>query len=127
MSRKATELGSLPSARNQGRDSMRMTGQSWADRRATGGGEPLLPDIAAGGLSGRRRPIGDAASMSGAGQGRAAGFKRDRANDAGATPSLGGSSGMPPGHNPSPTKSDRRLFGSTKDSNSSRYGGAPIN
>ena len=125
MSRKATDLGSLPSGRNQvGRvDSMRMTGQSWADqKRAGGGGDGFLPDINSGGLSGRRRPP-VAESLSGAGQGRAAGFRRDRASDAGTNPTLG--SGMPSGYKASPAKSERRLFGSTKES--PRYGGQPVN
>ena len=55
---------------------MRLTNQSWADKRAGKGGDGFLPDIADGGLSARRRaPMPDA--MSGAGQNRAAGFKRD--------------------------------------------------
>ena len=82
ISRKASELGNLEPRSNRnayGRDSMRLTtNQSWADKGAGRGGESFLPDIGDGALGSARRraPLPD--SMSGAGQNRAAGFKRDR-------------------------------------------------
>ena len=134
ISRKASELGTLEprTGRNIGRDSMRMTtNQSWADKGAGRGADGFLPDINDGGglnSARRRAPLPDA--MSGAGQNRAAGFKRDRQSvhdsQSNMNPSSTGAGfGVQSGYNPSPKKSDSRLFGGPKDS--PRYGGAPIN
>ena len=115
---------------------MRLTNQSWADQRAGRGGEGFLPDISGdGGLSARRRaPVPDA--MSGAGQNRAAGFKRDGRQSMydvnQSQKSLGGGVGMQSstGYDPSPKKTPAgasRLFGTQQKDSPARYGGQQIN